>query len=197
MADRYIHAETDLANYIRELREDREWTYSDLSKRMLEVGCPIDKSSLQKIEKGQPRRKIAVNELVAFSRVFNEPVSSLLEPDAGLENVLAWNDLMHAESLNEIIHTATASYNGIVARLRKIAEEDTAFKEQVLGRYEQHRSIALEKAKREGEWLGWSFDTEEDLQGYLAVYYVSNGITNTARDVLGITREFGVDDLGE
>lgn len=67
-----------LAQRIEELRTKEGWSFADLSQRMAEAGCPIERSSLQKIERGKPRRKITVNELMAFSRVFNVEVSELL-----------------------------------------------------------------------------------------------------------------------
>lgn len=67
-----------LAERIEKLRTKEGWSFADLSQRMAEAGCPIERSSLQKIERGKPRRKITVNELVAFSRVFNVEAPDLM-----------------------------------------------------------------------------------------------------------------------
>jgi|GEM_PF-6237191 transcriptional regulator with XRE-family HTH domain len=67
-----------LAQRIEELRTKQGWSFADLSQRMGDVGCPIERSSLQKIERGKPRRKITVNELVAFSQVFHVTIPDLL-----------------------------------------------------------------------------------------------------------------------
>lgn len=68
-----------LAKRLQELRTKEGWSFGELSQRMAGAGCPIERSSIQKIERGKPRRKITVNELVAFSKVFNVDVSDLLE----------------------------------------------------------------------------------------------------------------------
>lgn len=65
-----------LAQRIEELRSKEGWSFGELSQRMADAGCPIERSSLQKIERGKPRRKITVNELVAFSMVFNVEVET-------------------------------------------------------------------------------------------------------------------------
>jgi hypothetical protein len=46
---------------------------------MTDAGCAIDQSALYKIEKGNPRRHIQVDELIAFSKVFAVPIDELLE----------------------------------------------------------------------------------------------------------------------
>lgn len=67
-----------MAKRIEELRTKEGWSFGELAQRMAKAGCPIERSSLQKIERGKPRRKITVNELVAFSTVFNVDVPNLL-----------------------------------------------------------------------------------------------------------------------
>ena len=44
---------------------------------MTDAGCPITGSAIFKIEKSQPRRRIVVDELVAFARVFGIPMEQL------------------------------------------------------------------------------------------------------------------------
>jgi uncharacterized protein YaaQ len=55
-------------------------SYESLARLMSEAGCQINASALFKIEKGQPPRKITVDELVAFSKVFDTRVEDLLIP---------------------------------------------------------------------------------------------------------------------
>lgn len=74
-------AEKVLAEKIEALRLDHGWSYGDLSEHMERAGCPIERSSIQKIIKGNPPRKITVNELVAFASVFKISVEKLLQPD--------------------------------------------------------------------------------------------------------------------
>lgn len=75
---RDIYAEEYLAQRIQMERERRGWSYEGLAKRMTDAGCPINQSALYKVEQGQPRRRITVDELVAMARVFETSVEDLL-----------------------------------------------------------------------------------------------------------------------
>lgn len=77
---RDVLAEDHLAQRIAAERDARGWTNDGLAKRMTDAGCPMNGSAIFKIEKGEPRRRIVVDEMVAFSRVFNVPVEELLMP---------------------------------------------------------------------------------------------------------------------
>lgn len=77
---RSLFSEEGLAQRVGYERERRGWTYESLAARMTAVGCPINQSALYKIEKGEPRRRITVDELVALSRVLDTPVEHLLLP---------------------------------------------------------------------------------------------------------------------
>ncbi|MCX8454681.1 helix-turn-helix domain-containing protein [Paenarthrobacter ureafaciens] len=74
-----VAVEDLIADRIALLRQRRGWTYKQLSVHMARWGCPMDASSLQKIEKGTPRRKISVNELMVFARVFSISLVDLIE----------------------------------------------------------------------------------------------------------------------
>jgi len=77
---RSIASEDHLARRIAYERERHGWSYAGLAQRLTAVGCAIDGSALYKIEKGSPRRRISVDELVALSDVFGVPVAELLVP---------------------------------------------------------------------------------------------------------------------
>lgn len=77
---RDIEAEEVLAERIQFEREQRGWNYESLARRMTGVGCPINQSAIYKIEQSQPRRRITVNELVAFAKVFETTVDQLILP---------------------------------------------------------------------------------------------------------------------
>lgn len=77
---RDVLAEEHLAQRVQAERERRGWTNEGLAKRMADIGCPMSGSAIFKIEKGEPRRRIVVDELVGFSRVFKLPVTELLIP---------------------------------------------------------------------------------------------------------------------
>ena len=77
-ASRSINAEQDLAALIARERERRGWSYDHLARLISDAGCPIQGSALFKIEKGQPPRRITVDELVALTRVFAMNIDQLL-----------------------------------------------------------------------------------------------------------------------
>jgi transcriptional regulator with XRE-family HTH domain len=81
---REVFAERHLAARVGKEREQRGWSYEGLAERMALAGCPIQASGIYKIEKADPPRRITVDELVAFSKVFELPVAALLaDPELG------------------------------------------------------------------------------------------------------------------
>lgn len=86
---RTVFAEDHVAARITLERERRGWTLEGLAKRMTDAGCPLAASAVYKTEQGQPRRRIVVDELVAFSRVFVIPVDQLLlDPELEADQLL-------------------------------------------------------------------------------------------------------------
>lgn len=79
---RSIEGETNLARRVALERRSRGWSYDALAKRMTDAGCPINASAIFKIEKGDPPRKIQVDELLALATVFEADVMDLLTPMA-------------------------------------------------------------------------------------------------------------------
>lgn len=77
---RRIGTERALARRIAFERESRDLTYDRLASRMEEQGCPIQPSALFRIEKGDPPRRVTVDELDALSRVFGIRADRLLLP---------------------------------------------------------------------------------------------------------------------
>lgn len=72
--------EDNVADHVRIEREARGWSTAELARHVTEAGCPISQSAVWRIESGEPRRKISVDELIAFSRVFGKPIEALLRP---------------------------------------------------------------------------------------------------------------------
>lgn len=190
-----VEAEKYTAKTIENIRETLGLSYGELSKRMADAGCPMDKSSLQKIEKGTPRRKISVNELVAFAEVFDVPVTYLVGAPKGNELELAWRDLINAESLANVLRVARQEYEGHTRELRRIARENEEFRSLVEKRYLQHRTQILDRAFKDAKSDG--AETEEDFQNYLTRWDHDTPVTLTGRDVLGIPGILGVGDNGE
>ena len=77
---RGIFAEDHLAQRVAAERDARGWTNDGLAKRMTDAGCPMTASAIFKIEKAEPRRRIVVDELVTFAKVFGLPLEELLIP---------------------------------------------------------------------------------------------------------------------
>jgi transcriptional regulator with XRE-family HTH domain len=73
---RHLEAEANVAENVRLARSARGWSASKLADLMTGVGCAIDQSAIHKIEK--QGRRITVDELVGFSKVFNVPLERLV-----------------------------------------------------------------------------------------------------------------------
>lgn len=72
--------EAGLARHVERLRRERGWSYETLATKMTEADCALSKAALYSIEQGDPPRRITVDELMGFSRVFGLSVTRLLLP---------------------------------------------------------------------------------------------------------------------
>ncbi len=79
-AHRTIRDETNLAERVRYERELRGWSYETLARKMTATGCSINGSAIFKIEKGDPPRRITLNEALALARAFDTDLDDLLTP---------------------------------------------------------------------------------------------------------------------
>ena len=70
-----------LPGRIRDLRERRVWSERQLAKEMTEVGVPLTGDKVSKIERG--RRRVTVEEFLAFAYVLDVPLSRLMSPREG------------------------------------------------------------------------------------------------------------------
>lgn len=110
---RSIQAEDHLAARIEFERQERGWSPAGLASRLTQVGCPMTQSSIWKIENGEPRRRITLDEAVAFAQVFDVELRDLLLPPeiaASKEALRLWAEhqratrrfLVEREKLEEI-----------------------------------------------------------------------------------------------
>ena len=113
-----------LAQKIESLRTGAGWSYADLSQRMADAGCPIERSSLQKIEKGQPRRKITVNELAAFSTVFNMSVTDLLISPEDMVAAVFTQDMTDGPEAKRAAVMSESRLTDLVGRVAKFCMQD-------------------------------------------------------------------------
>lgn len=81
------NAEGNLATRIEFERNKRGWSYETLSKELGWAGCAIAVSSLNGIEKGEPRRRVRVNEMYAFAQVFGLLAADLVAPPSTYRGV--------------------------------------------------------------------------------------------------------------
>lgn len=79
---RSIMGESNLAERVAYERRRRDWSLERLATKMTHAGCPIQGSAIYKIESGRPPRRITVDELLGFAKVFEVPVDELLLPVA-------------------------------------------------------------------------------------------------------------------
>lgn len=117
---RAIDQEANLAERIRFERERREWSYEALAKRMTDEGCGINGSAIFKIEKGEPRRRITVDELVALSRVFETSVEDLLVPVAMVQSERAKELVAEILSHYKTIGDAVAKHVDVLVEFRRL-----------------------------------------------------------------------------
>src|SRR3954471_16942436 len=78
---RGMESEGSLAERIAWERDRRSLSYEALAKLMTDAGCSVQGSAIYRIEKGQPPRRVTVDELVALAEVFGvDRLEDLLEP---------------------------------------------------------------------------------------------------------------------
>lgn len=72
--------EADVAARVAMERERLGLSAAELARRMTTLGCTLNQSAINKIEQGQPPRRITVDEMVAFAKVFDLEIDDLLVP---------------------------------------------------------------------------------------------------------------------
>lgn len=77
---RSIEGESNLALRVQRERAYRGMSYEALAKAMTDAGCSIQGSAIYKIEKGDPPRRVTVDELIALATAFDVGVENLLTP---------------------------------------------------------------------------------------------------------------------
>jgi transcriptional regulator with XRE-family HTH domain len=77
---RTIASEANLARRIAFERERRGLSYDALAKLMTDAGCSMQGSAIFRIEKGEPPRRVTVDELVTFGEVLELSIDDLLMP---------------------------------------------------------------------------------------------------------------------
>lgn len=117
---RTLGVEDLVADRVAQYREQSGYGYESLAVRMREHGCAIHASALYKIEKGEPRRRITVDELVALAAVFDVSLDDLTKPlpTGGVAIAMSLGKAML--DLKRDTDEATAEAAAAKERMRKI-----------------------------------------------------------------------------
>jgi len=129
---RSLQSEENLARRIAYERDRRGWTYEGIAKRLTNVGCPIQGSAIYKIEKGTPRRRISVDELVAFAKVFDVSTTDLLIPLELIAEHEALDLIAELERKYYALSASVEDYGETVARIQQLAGTDEEHAQRVV-----------------------------------------------------------------
>lgn len=130
---RALAGEQHVAERVAVERERRGWSYEQLARAMTNAGCPMNQSAMYKIEKGEPRRRITIDELMAFAQVFGTNVSDLLldrsiGADAHAAKLfVAWDEAQRkADAAREAYEKHVGVNPDVVQRIMQAASERPA-----------------------------------------------------------------------
>lgn len=132
-------SEANLARRVEYERKRRGWSQERLAALMAKAGVPVHQSAISKIERTTDRRAIAVDEALAFARVFEIPVLEMLQPvkaamSAEVERL--WKQLLHDTELARLAQIkADEARLGLGELLEQHPDADPVLKELVRGRF--------------------------------------------------------------
>lgn len=99
---------------IADMRQDRGWTQTELARRMAELGFEnFNQIMMSRTEKGE--RPIRSNELVAFARIFNVEIDTLLMPNTE-GRIQSWLD-----HLNDRLRSVALELNSLEMAQHRLA----------------------------------------------------------------------------
>lgn len=75
-----LYSEGNVAGRVALEREVRGWSTTELAERVTRAGVKMNQTAVWRIENGSPRRRINLDEALAFSRVFELPLEELMSP---------------------------------------------------------------------------------------------------------------------
>ncbi|WEB40449.1 helix-turn-helix domain-containing protein [Streptomyces yunnanensis] len=75
-----LYSEGNIAARVALEREVRGWSTTELADRVSRAGVKMNQTAIWRMENGSPRRRINVDEALAFSRVFELPLEELMSP---------------------------------------------------------------------------------------------------------------------
>ncbi|MFI9360355.1 helix-turn-helix domain-containing protein [Kitasatospora sp. NPDC053057] len=75
-----LEGEENVARRIKMEREARGWSTATLAERLTEAGYPLNQSAVWRIESGEPRRRVNLDEAIGFAKVFDISLDNLVGP---------------------------------------------------------------------------------------------------------------------
>ncbi len=111
---RSIHGEINLGDRVRLERTARGWSLEKLAIQMRHVGCEIAASAIYKSESGpaESRRRITYDEALAYSRVFDIPMSELDMPIEAVRN----------RAVKALLDEYDEALNGLAASVERLRQ---------------------------------------------------------------------------
>jgi transcriptional regulator with XRE-family HTH domain len=121
---RSIASESNLAERIALEREKRALSYEALAGLMTDAGCAMAGTAIFRIETGNPRRRITVDELVAFAAVFDTTVEDLLAPVEVARKERARRLVAKAFTAFDALPATVYTLAEVIAEIRELSESD-------------------------------------------------------------------------
>lgn len=129
---RSVEVEANLRRRIAYERERRSQSYETLAELMTDAGCAISGSSLYKIEKGGPPRRVSVDELVTLAQIWGFTLDELLTPVELVEQHRAHELVEAIQGQQRHLSTLTMEAFEKYVALFDLAHEDQELYEYVI-----------------------------------------------------------------
>lgn len=162
---RTVGGEANLAERVRVERERKGWSYERLAEQMKAAGCPTQSAAMFRIEKGDPPRRITVDELIAFARVFGTTEADLLKPVELIRKELAQDAVEALSQADERLAEAVLAEAHAWSTWQRLADEDDELSE-----------FASNLHETRGDWRGVKERVLDEMDNLLPL-----GLTDTSR----------------
>ncbi|MFF2657672.1 helix-turn-helix domain-containing protein [Kitasatospora sp. NPDC058032] len=144
-------SEEHAAERVRLEREYLGWSTGELAKRMTTAGYPINQSSVWRIESGEPRRRINLDEAIGFAKVFGLPLEEFLGPPESSSN----------KHITQLTTEVVARYRFLLDLLQSTNE--------VFKAVDQHNALFPQHAKELNDRIARALTEENRRRGPVRV----------------------------
>jgi transcriptional regulator with XRE-family HTH domain len=131
-----------VARRIAAERTLRGWSYADLAGRLTELGCPIGASAVWKIEQEENRRRITVNEAVAFARAFDIDLADFL----GIDEIRESMARLHPSAMASRLDALSTELEEVAAKREAVISAENEAHEEAARLHQQQQDILLRMA---------------------------------------------------